>query len=236
MALLLHITIGVVGLGILGPILRRWAFPNLSEFQSYTISAALVVGLIVLAHQVGAYPETARHLANWQRDALAADCRKWNLKTMYVGSAPTLTEPEDYSRELMGIFSNICHLQAAYGYDPFPNAIVVNQKAIVVASSENALLRVIGLQIWIPDLDHKPAGAVALAEALDRAGIPSTWRIDLRLKGIAAFDEVRVPITEPECILLVGKKPSLSLSAYWLYESRHFSWSMTTLRKWWSAR
>jgi hypothetical protein len=150
---------------------------------------------------------------------------------MYVGSAPTLTEPEDYSHELMGVFSNICHLQAAYGYDPYPNAIVVNQKAVVIASSENDLLRVTGLQIWIPDLDHKPAGAIALAKALDRAGLRSTWRIDLRLKGIAAFDEVRTPITEPECILLVGKKPPFSLSAYWFYERRHFSWSMTALHK-----
>jgi hypothetical protein len=72
MALLLDIVIGVVGLGVLGPILKRWAFSSLSELQSYSISAAVVVALIVVAHQMGAYPETARHLANAMRSQLIA--------------------------------------------------------------------------------------------------------------------------------------------------------------------
>jgi hypothetical protein len=139
---------------------------------------------------------------------------------IYVGSAPGNLESEDFSHEFMSAF-NDSHWWAAYGYDSFPNYIVANQKAVIVPPDTNFLMRIVGVQLWVLDPEHKPKGAVQIAKALDRAGIAYVWKTDLRLSGVAAADNYRFPITDPQCILFIGRKPPWSFKRFCRYEYEH---------------
>jgi hypothetical protein len=151
---------------------------------------------------------------------LLAECHKWNDTSIDVGSAPGVPEAEDYAREFLDIVNN-CHLPAGYGYDPFPRYIIVNKERVVVPPDTNLLLRIVGIQLWVEDLNRKPQAAVAFAHALNKAGIRFIWKPDIRLNGIAAYDKVRIPVTQPKCIVFIGGKPPWSFKSFWFTERRY---------------
>jgi hypothetical protein len=142
--------------------------------------------------------------------------------TYYVGTAPRQLEAEDYAHELMDVF-NGCHLSAAYGYDPFPNYIIVNDKKVIVAPEENFLLRVQGIELWVLDPKHPPVAAKQMADALTSAGISFDWKPDIRLAGIAAYDRYRIRVESPQCILFVGSKPPWSWHSFLWIERKSFA-------------
>jgi hypothetical protein len=222
----LSIAIAVLGLGWPLNLLVRRLFPSLQRRYARAISAVTVLILITGAQEIVEYPTWARELRSWQREALALNCPSvpsvLGKITYYVGTAPRQLEAEDYSRKLMDVF-NGCHLSAAYGYDPFPNYIIVNDKKVIVSPDENLLLRVQGIELWVLDPKHPPVAAKQMADALTSAGISFDWKPDIRLAGIAAYDRYRIPVESPQCILFVGSKPPWSWRSLLWTERKFFA-------------
>lgn len=211
MLLLLYIAIGVLGLGWpLNPALR-WLFPKLGRRASAAISVVVLVALIVAAQKVVEYPRAPRPLRGWQREALTLNTPTIppvpGRITFYMCAPEGALEAQDYSRELLNVF-NVRNLSIAYGCDPAWGDIVVNQGKVIVAPSNDVFLRVRGIELWVLDPKHPPIAALQMARALRAAGIRSVWQADIRLAGIQIYDRYRVPINGPQCIVVVGAKPS----------------------------
>jgi hypothetical protein len=93
----------LLGVGLLKAFLERYT--HWSERLQWVVTA-VVVGLYAFGTYVyTAYPDWPRHLANWQREALSANCPTVpsvpGRITYYIGSAPSELKAEDYSREFM---------------------------------------------------------------------------------------------------------------------------------------
>jgi hypothetical protein len=225
----------LLGVGLLKAFLERYA--PWSERAQWVVTAFIMAIYTLGAYLYAAYPDWPRHLASWQREALAANCPTVppasGRITYYVGTAPSGLKAEDYSREFMDVFADRgCKLSIAYGYDPSSNHIVVNQGKVIVPPDENLLLRVKGIELWVLDPLHPPIAAEQMAHALTMAGISFVWRPDIRLAGIEAYDTFRFQVNGLDCILFIGQKLPWSLSSSLYVQRRHFEWRLRMFRGW----
>jgi len=222
--LLLSVIVGVLGLGWPLNQLLRWFFPRLSRQATKFISVGVLIVAIIIAQVIVEYPTWRRTLKSWQREALLVNCPQLSATpgriTFFVGFAPEALEAEDYSHQLMDAF-NACHLSAAYGYDPNPQDIVVNEQKVIVPPETNWLSRLSGVLLWVLHPSTPPDSALRLATALERAGVPLVWKPDIRLAGIDVHEAYRWPINGPDCILFVGTKPAWSVSAWYETQRAH---------------
>jgi hypothetical protein len=235
MTLILEVVAGWVGLGIVGYLIRRFFATTLSELQTYLISGALLSVLILVLHVSTNYSTYPRHLADWQREALAKSCPSVppvaGRITYYIGTAPGELSAQDYSREFMDVFADRgCRLSIAYGYDPSSNHIVINQGKVIVPPDIDLLLRVDGIELWVLDPQHPPIAAEQMAQALTTAGISFVWRPDIRLAGIETYDTYRFKVNGPDGVLFIGRKSPWRISNSLYVERRHLEWKLRTLR------
>jgi hypothetical protein len=233
MLLILALIGALLGVGLLKAFLERCT--NWSEAIQWAVTAVTVALFTVISYVYTAYPTWPRHLHEWQREALLAHCP--TVKPIagriayFLGYPLGDLEAEDFARELMGVLADRgCHLSIAYGDDPFPKDIVVNEKKVIVPPNNNVLLRVAGMQLWTENPHNPPTAAKQLAAALDSAGLRPSWKPDIRLSGIAAEGDYRFPVNGPDCILIIGTKPPWSLHDWWFTETRHFAWYEEWLR------
>ena len=201
------------------------SFPNSPECKQELLVSIGVLTAAVAAVQLKAeYPSSPRVLAEWQREALFVKCPRCRVGpgriTFLLGTAPGALEAEDYARQLMEAL-NVCKADVAYGYDPYPQSLIVNEGKVIVPPTPNMLLRVSGVELWMLDPSRPNQAAKQMAEALDSAGIHFVRRPDIRLGGIAALGEGRFLVDWPQCVLMVGTKPLWSWRVWLETEHQH---------------
>lgn len=237
--LILQLLVALLGAGLLKAFLEHET--NWSEAVQWTVVAASIGVLTVGMYLYTAYPTSPRHLSDWQREALATNCPTvpsvTGRITYYIGTAPGELNAEDYSREFMDVFADRgCRLSIAYGYDPSPNHIVVNQNKVIAPPDINFLLRIDGNELWVLDPQHPPIAAQQMAYALTNAGISFVWKSDIRLTGIEAYDTYRFNVNGPDCILFIGRKLPWSISNSFYVKRRHLEWRIRQCRAWLSKK
>jgi hypothetical protein len=237
MPLFLEIIGALLGLGFLGPMLKR-RYPTLTEFQAFAVSAIPLTAVVILLHVYVNYPLYPRRLDKWQREAIAL-----NLPTVpsvagritfFLCTAQSALEAQDYSRQFMEVFS-VHNLSASYGCDPAWNHIVVNQGKVIVAPDNDTFLRVHGIELWMLDPKQPPLAATQMEHALDAAGIPTVRKPDIRLAGIEAYDQYRFPINDPQCVIVIGSKPSWNLRTDTFYLRRYIAFRLGEVGAFWKA-
>ncbi|MFZ0660328.1 MAG: hypothetical protein WAM05_16540 [Candidatus Binataceae bacterium] len=220
----LPLILALVGSGVLKVLLDRGT--SFGELLKWAICFLAIVILFTAQYQSIAYPKWPRHIRSWQRKAFIINCPEIpplpGRIRFYIGSAPGQLEAEDYSRQIMDMF-NACHLEGAYGYDPFPEYVVVNEQRVVLPPGANSLLRISGIQLWVLNPKAPPDSAKLIAKALTAAGILFHFEPDIRLAGVATYDTYRLSVNGPDCIIFVGVKPAWSLRAWWDIERAHLS-------------
>ena len=215
--LILDLVLALAGLGLLKAFLESWT--NWSEPTQWTATCGVVGILTIISYVYQAYPTWPRHLKHWQREAILAHCPSVKpvpgRLTYMLGYPRDALQTEDYARELMSVFGDRgCNLSIAFGDDPYPNDVIFNDKQVIVPPDNNLLLRIVGLQLWVLNPANPPIAAKQLAKTLDAAGIAFMWKPDIRLGGTAVEGDYRFPVSEPDCVLLVGSKPPWSFHAW----------------------
>jgi hypothetical protein len=212
LALLLAITMTVLGLGWPFNRLIRWLLPSLDRYAG-AISVTTLVTLVTVSWAMVEYPTWPRHLRLWQREALTLNCPTAaptvGRITFYVCTAEGELEAQDYSREFMDVLS-AHNLSISYGCDPAWNHIVVNKSTIIAAPDNDVFLRVYGIELWVLDPAHPSLAATQMADALAAAGFLASWKPDLRLAGTEVYDRNRFPVNGPQCVIVIGSKPPWS--------------------------
>jgi len=218
----LQLSLLLVGSGVLKVLLDRCS--HFREFLKWAIIFVVIVILFTTQYLFIAYSEWPRHIQSWQRDAFLTNCPHIPPSpgriAFYIGSAPGRLEAEDYSRQLMSMF-NACRLEAAFGFDPFPAYIIVNERKVIIPPDTNSLLRIYGIQLWVLNTQAPPVSVKRIAKALGAAGIGFNYQPDLRLGGVAAYDTYRLRVDGPDCIIFVGRKPAWNMRAWWRVQSAH---------------
>lgn len=152
--------------------------------------------------------------------------------TFFICTAEGAFEAQDYSRELMEVFS--AHdLSASYGCDPAWNHVVVNQGKVIVAPDNDLFLRVHGIELWVLNPKQPPLAATQMERALAAAGSPVVWKPDIRLAGIEAYDQYRFAINGPQCVIVIGSKPPWSLRTDTFYLRRYIAFRFSELGAFW---
>jgi hypothetical protein len=173
----------------------------------WTVVAASILSiatLVLIGYVVTQVRPPERQLTLEQQRILHAELQKVHDPIfVHVTWAPNHVEPFNYANAIQGQFAEAKNpnlTSQSEAPDALRTTLQHGQTTLVVPMPLEFFLEFVGLKVVVPDVNHKPAGAVAVVNAMEAAHLNVGWTTNERL-GKHPMDNGG---SEDECTLLVG--------------------------------